>query len=163
MLFGFLSGSEAVNPSLGFITHNSQVEPPTTEISLQHFSCCQPSQPSCVSSSLPTGHVVVKWFLLSVLGYKSSLQLVFSWLFWMISLQFSSEIPYWSWEEVSIASTYSFYILDPNRLNVCSPRLLSCFRAVSLYTSYSIANPSSQSLAMIKIHLPSLLCNSSCL
>ena len=54
-----------------------------------------------------------KWFLLSVLGYKASLQLVFSWLFMMIYLQFSL-IPDWSWEELSVVSIYSSAILDLN-------------------------------------------------
>ena len=40
------------------------------------------------TSVLPTSLAVVKWFLLSVLGYKASLQQGFSWLFWMISLWF---------------------------------------------------------------------------
>ena len=63
-----------------------------TEISLQHFSCrpWEPRQLSHASSALPTNHIVLKCFLLSVHGYKASLQLVFSWLFKMISLQFSS-------------------------------------------------------------------------
>ena len=45
--------------------------PPVAEISLQHFSCYpwEPSQPSCISSALPTSLIVVKWFPLSVLGY----------------------------------------------------------------------------------------------
>ena len=61
------------------------------EISLQNFSChpCEPSQPSCAFSTFPTSHIVVKWFLMSIHGYKGSLQLVFSWLFWMTYIQFS--------------------------------------------------------------------------
>ena len=61
--------------------------PKATEISLQKFRDCiwENSHPSCKSYSLPTS-LVVKWFLLSVLGYKASLQLVFSWLFWIITL-----------------------------------------------------------------------------
>ena len=62
-----------------------------TEISLWHFSChlWEPSQPSRVSSTLPTSHIALKCFILSIRGCKASLQLVFSWLFKMISLQFS--------------------------------------------------------------------------
>ena len=54
--------------------------PRAAEISLWNFSCCpwELSQPSHASFALPTSLVVVKWFLLSVLGYKTSLQLVFS-------------------------------------------------------------------------------------
>ena len=65
--------------------------PQTAEIFLWYFSYCpwEPSQPSHIFSVLPASQIVVKWFLLSVCGYKVSLQLVFSWLFWMISLQFS--------------------------------------------------------------------------
>ena len=37
----------------------------------------------------PYQSCLVKRFLLSVRGYKASLQLVLSWLFWMISLQFT--------------------------------------------------------------------------
>ena len=61
---------------------------PATEISLWNFSSCpwEPSQPSCASFALP---VTSWWLFLSVFGYKASLQLVFSWLFRMISLQFS--------------------------------------------------------------------------
>ena len=61
--------------------------PPATEISLWHFSCHPwgPSQSCHVSSTLPTYLVVVKWFLLSVPGFKASLQLL---LFRMISVQF---------------------------------------------------------------------------
>ena len=60
-------------------------------ISLWNFSCrpWEPSQPSCAFSPLPTILIVVTLFLLFILGYKASLQLVFSWLFRMISLQFS--------------------------------------------------------------------------
>ena len=65
-----------------------------------HFSC---------ASTLPAGLLVVNWFLLSVLGYKASFQLVFSWLFRMIFLQFSCNS---SLEEVCAASTYSSAILD---------------------------------------------------
>ena len=63
--------------------------PMATEISLRIFSCHQwdLSQPSRASFALPTSLVVVKWFLLSVCGYKASLHLVFSWLSQMISLQ----------------------------------------------------------------------------
>ena len=65
--------------------------PKATEISLWHisFHLWEPSQPSHVSSALHTSHVMVKLFLLSVRGYKASLQLVFSWLFWMIPPKFS--------------------------------------------------------------------------
>ena len=59
------------------------------------------------------GHIVVKWFLQSVLGYKASLPLLFCCFFWMISLQFSCNSPDWSWEEVNVASTYSSAVLDP--------------------------------------------------
>ena len=50
-----------------------------------NFSCClcQPSQPSSASSELPTSHIVLKWLLLPVLGYKTS------WLFRIISPQFT--------------------------------------------------------------------------
>ena len=53
----------------------------------QNFSCCswELRQPSHTSSTLPTYLVVVKWFLLSVPGFKASLQLL---LFRMISVQF---------------------------------------------------------------------------
>ena len=61
-----------------------------SEIFLRHFSGCplEPSQLSCISSTLCTSHV---WwsFLLSVHGYKASLPQLFSCLFCMISLQFS--------------------------------------------------------------------------
>ena len=62
-----------------------------TEISYQNFICCpwEPSQPMPTSSALPPSLMVVKWFPLSVCGKKASLQLVFSWLFRMIYLQFS--------------------------------------------------------------------------
>ena len=58
------------------------------EISLWNFSYClwELSQPSQASSSLSTSLLVVFWFLLYVLGYKTSLQLVFSWLFGVIFL-----------------------------------------------------------------------------
>ena len=60
--------------------------PPGTEISLWNFSChlWGPSQPSHTAFTLPTSLVLVKCFLLSVLGYNAFLQLVFSWLFRMI-------------------------------------------------------------------------------
>ena len=57
-------------------------------------------------SALPTSDVVVNWLLLSALYYNASLQLVFSWLLRMISLQFSCN-PVRSWEEIDVASTYS--------------------------------------------------------
>ena len=87
--------------------------PLATEISLWNFSChpWEPSQPSYISSILSTSLVVVKRFLLSVLGYKASLQLVFIWSFRMISLQFTCNSE-WSWEVVSIAFTFSSTILD---------------------------------------------------
>ena len=87
----------------------------SNEISLQHFSChlWESSQLFCISSTLHTIHsVVLKWFLLSVCVYKVFLQLLFSWFFQMISLNLVV-IPDWSWEEVSVASTYSFAILNP--------------------------------------------------
>ena len=81
----------AGKPSLGFRFHPFQGHSLAAEISLWHFCCClwEPGQPFCASSSLPTSLIVVKWFLLSVHGYKASLQLVFFWLFQMTSLQFS--------------------------------------------------------------------------
>ena len=79
------------------LAHISQGNPPATEISLWHFSCClwEPSQPSHDSSTLPTSHVVLRLFLLSVWCYKVSLPQLFSCLFQMISPQFccnSSEV-----------------------------------------------------------------------
>ena len=66
---------------------------------------------SHVSSALATSPIVVKWFLLSVHGYKASLQLVFSWFsgcfFYHLVV-----IADWSWKEVSVASTYSSAMLD---------------------------------------------------
>ena len=61
------------------------------EMALWNFSCLLwvPSQHSHASSALSASLIVMKWFLLSILGYKTSLQLVFSWLFRIISLQFS--------------------------------------------------------------------------
>ena len=47
-----------------------------------------PASPVTCPPALPTSHVVLKCFLLSVHGCKASLQLVFSGLFKMISLQF---------------------------------------------------------------------------
>ena len=94
ILSGFLSQMWCFrmgSPTWGLEPPLLRGKPPAAEISLQSFSChpWEPSQPSRVSSVLPTSLVVVKWFLLSALGYKDSLQLVFSWLFRMISLQFS--------------------------------------------------------------------------
>ena len=94
MLSGFLSGSDAVGWGAQLRVYhppNFSRGSPATEISLQNFSCCpwEPSQPSRASSALPASLVMVKWFLLSVLGYKASLQPVFSWLYRMISLPFS--------------------------------------------------------------------------
>ena len=65
--------------------------PLATEISIKNFSrlLWEPSQPPRASSAFPTSLVVVKWFLLSLRGYQASFQLVFSWLFRMISPQFS--------------------------------------------------------------------------
>ena len=76
---------------MGFRPHTSQGQSQVAKISLWNFSCFlwETSQPSCDAFALPSSHVVMKWFLLSALGYKSSLQLMFSWLFRMISLQFS--------------------------------------------------------------------------
>ena len=77
--------------SLGFRTPTSQVETLSCwsiPLELWHHQW-EPHQPSHASSTLPTSLVVLKWFFLSVLGYKTSFQLVFSWLFRMISLQFS--------------------------------------------------------------------------
>ena len=54
---------------------------------------------------------MVKWFLLFVHGIKASIQLVFSWLFRIIFYNLVV-IPEWSWEEVSVASTYSSTILN---------------------------------------------------
>ena len=73
-----------------FRPHTFQRKPLATEISPCHFSCSlwELSQLSRVFV-LPTSHIVVKCFLLSVSGYKASIQVVFSWLFQMISLQFS--------------------------------------------------------------------------
>ena len=97
-----------------FRHHTSQGEPP-------HPNCCciplalrLPSvgaQPTLSCLLCTPYHVVVKLFLLSVHGYKASLQLVFSWLFKVIFLQFSCNF-IWSWEEVSVGSTYSSTILD---------------------------------------------------
>ena len=86
---------------------------PAAEISLLNFSCLpwEPSQPSCTSSALPTSLILVKWFLLFVHGYKASLHLAFSWLFRMISLQFSCNFRF-VLGVVSVASTYSSTILD---------------------------------------------------
>ena len=66
----------------------------------------QPSQPSHISSTLHTNHFVVKLFLLSVCGYKTSLHycsVVYSGWF-LCNLVVISD---WPWEEVSVASTYS--------------------------------------------------------
>ena len=95
MLFGFLSSSGAVRwgAQLEVRPHTSQGEPIlASEISLWHFSChlLGPNRPSHVSSSLRTHYVVVNWFLLSVHAYKTFLQILVSWLFWTVSLQFSS-------------------------------------------------------------------------
>ena len=64
--------------------------PTTTAVSLQTFNYCpwEPSQPSHITT-LPTSHIVVKWFLLSVCDYKASLLLVFSWFFRILSVQFN--------------------------------------------------------------------------
>ena len=78
--------------SFGFRHRSPQGEPqPLKYPSLWHFSCrpWESRHSSWLSSALPTGHIVVKCFLLSVYGYKTSFQLVFSWLFKMISLQFN--------------------------------------------------------------------------
>ena len=74
---------------MGFRPHTSQGDSPTTEIYFQNFSChpLEPSQLSRAFSALPSSLVVVKWFLLSVLRYKALLQLMFSWLLRMLSLQ----------------------------------------------------------------------------
>ena len=88
----FLSGSGAVGyPAWGLDPTLLRGNPLFTEISLWNFSChlWEPSQASYISSSLPTTVIVVKWCFLSLLGYKVSLQLVFSRLFRMISLHFS--------------------------------------------------------------------------
>ena len=77
MLSGFLSQLWCcmLESILGFIHHTSEGKPSATEMSLQNFNFTwEPSQSSCTSSVLPTNLVVVKWFLLSVLGY--SVQLV---------------------------------------------------------------------------------------
>ena len=68
--------------------HSSQGQPPQPLKYPSRTSAAALGRSSRDSSILPTSLVVVKWFLLSVLGYKASLQLVFSWLFWTISLQF---------------------------------------------------------------------------
>ena len=94
MLSGFLSWLWCYrlgSPAWGLDSTLLRVIPLTTEISLWNLSYhpWEPSQPSHTSSALPTSHVVVKWFLLFFLGYEASLQLVFSCLFKVISLQFS--------------------------------------------------------------------------
>ena len=75
-------------PGLEFRSHSLKGNNLATEIFLQNFSChtWEPSHPSHASFAFPTSLVVVKFFLLSVCGYKASFQLVFSWLFNMIFL-----------------------------------------------------------------------------
>ena len=86
-LWCYRLGSPAWGLDPAFLRGN----PPAAAISQQKFSCCmrEHGHPSRTSSALPISLVMVKWFLLSVLGFRASLQLVFSWLFRMISLQFS--------------------------------------------------------------------------
>ena len=62
--------------------------PPATKIFFQHFQLMPMGAHSALSSALYTSDIVVKLFLLSVHGYKSSLLLLFNCLFW-ISPQFS--------------------------------------------------------------------------
>ena len=69
-------------PSWGLYPMLLRGNPAATEVFLQNLSYClwEPSQPFHSSSALPISFVVVKWFLLSVCGYKASLQFLFSWL-----------------------------------------------------------------------------------
>ena len=92
VLFGFLSPSDGVDgePSLGLDLTVCRENLPATEISFQNFEVpWEPSHPSHASSPLPASLGMVKWLLPCVCDSKAFLQLVFSWLFWMISLQFS--------------------------------------------------------------------------
>ena len=94
MLGGFLSGSDAVGWGAQLVVqtpHFSEGTSLAAEISLWHFSChpWESSQLYLLSSALPTTYIVLECFLLSVCVYEASLQLLFSWLFKMISPQFS--------------------------------------------------------------------------
>ena len=89
MLSGFLSWlwcCSLGSPAWGLDPTLLRVNSLAIEISLWNFSHClwEPSQLSQTSSALPTSHVVVKWFLLSDLGYKASFQLVFHWIVRMV-------------------------------------------------------------------------------
>ena len=79
------------SPAWGLDPTHLRGKPSAIEIFFQHFSChpLEPSQPSHISSTLRTSHVVVQLFLLSVRGYKTSLLLFFICLFCMTSPQFS--------------------------------------------------------------------------
>ena len=92
--------------SFGFRPHISQRELPGHWIIPPELQVppWEPSRPSHMSSTLPTSPVVVKWFLLSVRGYKASVKLLFNWLFRMIVLYSVTVTPDWSWEDVSVAS-----------------------------------------------------------
>ena len=102
--------------------------------------------PSCISSALPTSLIVVKWFLLPVVGYEpcpASVPLVI----WNTSFQDLSSlsgcflyslvaIPDWSWEEVSVASTYSSAILDLTLINFKT--LFKVFHSAEMISSQLI-------------------------
>ena len=91
----------AGEPCLVFRPYTSHREPPPTcPLPLKYpsgtLAAAHGSPASSHLSALPTSHVLVKWFL-SVHCYKASVQLVFTWLFRMISLHLVV-IPDWSWE-----------------------------------------------------------------
>ena len=70
-------------PTWGLDLTHFKGNPSATEISIPlelQLLPWEPSQPFCASSELPTSLIVVN----DVLGYKPSLQLVFSWLYRMI-------------------------------------------------------------------------------
>ena len=80
-------GAPGLEHGLRFRPHNFQGEAPPNghwniplELQLPPSWASQPSH----ASILPASLIVVKWYIPFVLGYKVSLQLVFSWLFRMI-------------------------------------------------------------------------------
>ena len=80
------SGDIGWGAQLGVRPHTSQGDPAQ---SLKYPSGTSAAslgaQPALSHLCTPYQYIVVKWFLLSIHGHKASLQLVFGWLFRMIS------------------------------------------------------------------------------
>ena len=84
--------------------------------SFWNSSCClrEPSQSSCVFSVLPTSLIVVKWFLLSVLGYKARFLLFYVLFFFFLityNVAYLAECFIGVWKNLCSAVIFKWNIL----------------------------------------------------